>query len=267
MSNKKVLFIADEIAPFVGSSDTSNFCKELPQSINEMGYEIRTFMPKWGPINERRNQLHEVIRLSGMNLIIDDSDHPLLIKVASLPSSRIQVYFIDNDDYFQHRQLVCDENGNEYPDNDERTAFFARGVLETVKKLRWTVDIIHCHGWLSAMVPLYINLAYRDEPAFRDSKIVYSIPPKALNLPFRDDYANLLLFKDMKVEQVGRFDIPVDFNSIMKKAIDFSDALFLDKNNLNSDLSEYIEGKSLPTEYYDTENFDKSLLQSLYSNL
>jgi starch synthase len=143
--------------------------RTLPQAIQEKGREIRTFMPKWGNVNERRNQLHEVIRLSGMNLIIDDTDHPLIIKVASIQAARMQVYFIDNDDYFQHRLMATDENGVEYTDNDERAIFYARGVLETVKKLRWCPDIIHCQGWISAFVPLYIKKAYKEEPSFRRS--------------------------------------------------------------------------------------------------
>ena len=143
MNDKKILFITDQIFPFMDESEMSSTGRNLPQAMQELGHEIRTFMPKWGPINERRNQLHEVIRLSGMNMIIDDTDHPLIIKVASLQSARMQVYFIDNDDYFQNRQFICDKNGVEYNDNDERTIFFARGVLETVKKLRWNPDIIH----------------------------------------------------------------------------------------------------------------------------
>ena len=150
----KVLFITQEITPYVSESEMANIGRNLPQAIQEKGREIRTFMPKWGNINERRNQLHEVIRLSGMNLIIDDTDHPLIIKVASIQSARMQVYFIDNDDYFQNRMQTTDENGIEYDDNDSRAVFYARGVLETVKKLRWCPDVIHCHGWMTALAPL-----------------------------------------------------------------------------------------------------------------
>ena len=159
MANK-VLFITQEIIPYVAESEMSTVGRKLPQAIQEKGKEIRTFMPKWGNVNERRNQLHEVIRLSGMNLIIDDTDHPLIIKVASIQAARMQVYFIDNDDYFQHRLMERNEEGVEYPDNDERAIFYARGVLETVKKLRWCPEIIHCQGWISALVPLYIKKAY-----------------------------------------------------------------------------------------------------------
>lgn len=159
---KKVLFINQEISPYVPESGLSTMGRNLPQAIQEKGHEIRTFMPKWGNINERRGQLHEVIRLSGMNLIIDDTDHPLIIKVASIQASRIQVYFIDNDDYFAKRLMAADENGNDYTDNGERAIFFARGVLETVKKLRWVPDIIHCQGWMSSVIPLYVKTAYHD---------------------------------------------------------------------------------------------------------
>ena len=131
---KKVLFINQEITPYVRETELSLKGLEVPKKIQEKGFEIRTFMPKWGIINERRGQLHEVIRLSGMNLIIDDTDHPLIIKVASIPQARVQVYFIDNDDFFLKRQMATDESGNEYDDNGERAVFFARGVLETVKK-------------------------------------------------------------------------------------------------------------------------------------
>ena len=170
--SKKVLFINQEITPYVPESEISILGKMLPQAMQERGYEIRTFMPKWGTINERRGQLHEVIRLSGMNLIIDDTDHPLIIKVASIPVSRIQVYFIDNDDYFQKRKMEENEQGEEYADNGERAIFFARGVLETVKKLRWIPDLIVCQGWMSAVVPLYVKTAYHDEPSFANAKVV-----------------------------------------------------------------------------------------------
>ena len=147
MVKKKVLFINQEMVPYVPTSEMATMGRNLPQKIQENGFEIRTFMPKWGNINERRGQLHEVIRLSGLNLIIDDTDHPLIIKVASIPVSRLQVYFIDNEDYFQRRRTMTeDESGEEFTDNGERAIFFARGVLETVKKLRWTPDIIQCQA-------------------------------------------------------------------------------------------------------------------------
>ena len=172
MKAKKILFITQEIIPYVPESAMSVAGREIPQSVQDSGREIRTFMPRWGIINERRNQLHEVIRLSGMNIIIDDTDHPLIIKVASIQAARMQVYFIDNDDYFHKRQMMKDENGEEYEDNAERAIFYARGVLETVKKLRWCPDVIHCHGWMSAIAPLSFMTGYKDVPHYGNRKVV-----------------------------------------------------------------------------------------------
>lgn len=183
----KILFIAQELTPYLLESQMAKLCRELPQYMQEQGCEIRIFMPCYGTINERRNQLHEVQRLSGMNLIIDDNDHLLIIKVASLPSVRMQVYFIDNDDYFRRRGTDADEDGKEYDDNDDRMVFFARGVLETIKKLRWTPNIIHCHGWMTSLVPLYIRTAYRDDPFFEKAKIVYT----AYNNPFKKTFGKV----------------------------------------------------------------------------
>src|SRR4030043_1980363 len=174
MKKARVLFVSQEITPYLPETEMSRIGRYLPQGIQEEGREIRTFMPKFGCVNERRNQLHEVIRLSGMNLIIDDTDHPLIIKVASIQSARMQVYFIDNDDYFQRKFIVTDGSGKEFEDNDERALFFARGVIETVKKLRWAPDIVHCHGWMSALVPVYLRSIYNDAPLFHNYKIVFS---------------------------------------------------------------------------------------------
>lgn len=190
MKAKKVLFITQEITPYVSESPLSVMGRELPQYIQEKGREIRTFMPKWGNINERRKQLHEVIRLSGMNLIIDDTDHPLIIKVASIQSARMQVYFIDNDDYFLHRQMVADEEGNEYADNDERAIFYARGVLETVKKLRWCPEIIHCHGWMSAFAGMYIKKHTTTNPPSATPKWFTPPTETTSNTPSNRDWAH-----------------------------------------------------------------------------
>lgn len=171
---KKILFLTQEIDPYVGTTPLGTISRNLIPAVQETGREVRTFTPKWGHINERRNQLHEVIRLSGMNLIIDDTDHQLIIKVASIAAARIQVYFIDNDDFMKNRQMLFDAQGRLYKDNVERAMFFARGSLETVKKLRWTPEIVHCQGFMSSLAPYLLKLAYYDEPSFRESKIVYT---------------------------------------------------------------------------------------------
>lgn len=243
MGKKKILFINQEIAPYVPDTDMSLMGRDLPQAIQEKGYEIRTFMPKWGTINERRGQLHEVIRLSGMNLIIDDTDHPLIIKVATIQSAKVQVYFIDNDDYFLKRQMTVDELGQEYPDNGERAIFFARGVLETVKKLRWTPDIIHCQGWMSAVIPLYVKTAYRDEPQFANAKVVTSLfseqPKGELDAHFKKS----LEFKDANSELLADRKEPFDFLELGKLAIDFSDGIVQTSNNVNKELVDYAKAK------------------------
>ena len=235
----KVLFITQEITPYVSESEMSLVGRNLPQAIQEKGREIRTFMPKWGNINERRNQLHEVIRLSGMNLIIDDTDHPLIIKVASIQSARMQVYFIDNDDYFQNRLQVVDENGVEYEDNDARAIFYARGVLETVKKLRWCPDVIHCHGWMTALAPLYIKKAYKDEPSFRDAKVVFSLYDNDFKEPFHPDFASKLLLKGISKKDVADLKEPVDYTALCKLAVYYSDGVIQQSEHVNEEVIAY----------------------------
>ena len=181
MEKKKILFVSQEIAPFVQKSEISNFTRRLPQSIQEAGRDIRVFTPKFACINERRHQLHEVIRLSGMNIIIDDKDHPLIIKVASIPTARLQVYFIDNEEFYDRKNILIDEEGAYYKDNDERSMFFCRGVLETVKKLGWKPDVIYCHGWMASLMPLYIKKIYHKDPHFSDSKVVLSLYDEEIN--------------------------------------------------------------------------------------
>ena len=174
MANK-ILYVCQQIAPYLPETEPSRLCRALVQAMQERGNEIRTFMPRYGCINERRHQLHEVIRLSGMNLIIDDNDHQLIIKVASIPAARVQIYFIDNDDYFSRKAVLTDAEGREFADNDERAIFFARGVLETVKKLRWAPTVVHCHGWVTAVAPVYLKKVFADDPIFRDVKVVVSL--------------------------------------------------------------------------------------------
>lgn len=238
MANK-ILFINQEIYPYVPKSEMSIMGRELSNKMQEEGYEIRTFMPKWGNINERRGQLHEVIRLSGMNLIIDDTDHPLIIKVASIPQTRLQVYFIDNDDFFMKRQMACDESGKEYEDNGERAIFFARGVLETVKKLRWTPDIIHCQGWMAAVVPIYVKLAYNNEPTFANTKIVTSLFKGELKERLGSNLKKSIELRDISDETLNKYSDEFDFTELGKLAIDYSDAIIEAEENANNTLLNY----------------------------
>lgn len=245
MESTKVLFISQEITPYLPESDMSVVCRNLPQGIQERGKEIRTFMPKFGCINERRNQLHEVIRLSGMNLIINDTDHPLIIKVASIQSARMQVYFIDNDDYFGRKNTLIDENGDTFPDNEERSIFFNRGVLETVRKLRWSPDLIHCHGWFTGLIPLLIKKAFKDDPLFVNSKVIYSV--------YNDDFTTALnksIKQKILMEGIGKKDVALldntDFNSFSKLAIQYSDGIIIANENVNKPLQEHIANSGKP---------------------
>ena len=263
MKAKKILFINQEIKPYVPDSEMSLLGRQLPQSIIEKGYEIRTFMPKWGNINERRGQLHEVIRLSRMMIIFDETDHPLIIKVASIPATRIQVYFIDNDDYFTKRQMAADENGEEYEDNGERSIFFARGVLETIKKLHWTPDIIHCQGWIGSILPYYVKTAYKDEPSFANARIVTSLFGNGLKKDIEPTFRQCLEFKDAHGDVLDNYKEKFDFTEFQKFAIDYSDGVVEAGPGVNQELVEYAKAKGLPclsqadTTEVDVDAYDK----------
>ena len=247
MEAKKVLFITSEIEPFVSENACSVKGHILPQSIQELGYEIRTFSPKWGGINERRNQLHEVIRLSGMNLIIDDTDHPLIIKVATLTSAKMQVYFIDNDDYFMKRGILTDKEGKEYADNGERAIFYARGVLETVKKLGWRPDIIHCYGWAAALAPFYIKQAYNDEPSFRDAKVVMEVSPKEFQRDLGADNAKFVEYKDAHYADIA--DIcgeAYGHTELEKIGVKFADGVIIENKDVDPSIIDYAKSLGLP---------------------
>lgn len=243
---KKVLFINQEMVPFDRESQKSLVGRYLPQYIQDARNEIRIFTPKWGDINERRNQLHEVIRLSGMNLIIDETDHPLIIKVASLPSARMQIYFIDNDDYFMKRGMLTDENGVEYEDNGERAIFYARGVLETVKKLRWTPEIVHVHGWISALAPLYIKKAFADEPSFRDCKVVTSVSSPEFQQDLGEHSRDCIPFKGATAEDLDVIKESYKYNDLMKLAVKYSDGIVCDTPDVDSAVIEYAKSLDVP---------------------
>jgi starch synthase len=253
--DKKILFINQEITPYVPDSELALMGKALPQVMQDNGHEIRTFMPKWGNINERRGQLHEVIRLSGINLIIDDTDHPLIIKVATIVGTRIQVYFIDNDDYFAKRQMTTDEKGDDYADNGERAIFFARGVLETVKKLRWVPDIIHVQGWMGAVVPLYIKTAYHDEPSFANTKVVTSLFTKSLQSDLGSNFKKCVEFREAKASLLKKYNDHFDFVELGKLAIDFSDGVIAANKNVNKELLKYAKDNNIPTLKWPGEDF------------
>jgi len=252
---KKILYINQEMTPYVPDSEMACMGTNLPQKIQEAGYEIRTFMPKWGYIVDRRNNLHEVQRLSGMNIIVNETDHPLIIKVASIPQTRIQVYFIDNDDHFSQLRTGVDERGIEYPDNGERAIFFARGVLETVKKLRWVPDIIHCQGWMEAAIPLYVKTAYKDEPAFANTKVVTSLFNNHVKADLGTHFKKCIEYRDAKAELLNPYKEDFDFVELGKLAIDYSDGVIIAGESVNQKLVEYTEQKGVRMMPYPGEDF------------
>ncbi|MDR2915778.1 MAG: glycogen/starch synthase [Tannerella sp.] len=241
MDAKRILFITQEITPYLPETEISKICRNLPQGIQERSREIRTFMPRYGNINERRNQLHEVIRLSGMNLIIDDTDHPLIIKVASIQSARMQVYFIDNEDFFHRKATVADDEGKEFDDNDERAIFYVRGVLETVKKLRWIPDLVHCHGWLSALAPIYLKKMYADDPSFAGTKVVYSVYADSFKKSLNKSLPDKMKQDDMTDKDLQWLKASTDFAALSSLAIQYSDGVIQGSQKINKKVSEYIE--------------------------
>lgn len=245
MEKKKILFIFQEITPYLPESEKSLIGRNLPQGIQERGKEIRTFMPRYGSVNERRNQLHEVIRLSGMNLVINDSDHPLIIKVASIQAARMQVYFIDNEDYFHRKNLVTDKNGVMFDDNDERALFFAKGVIETVIKLRWAPDLIHCHGWFGAFIPLLIKKSYMDDPLFAHAKVVYSIYNDSFETQLSENIGKKLLSNEINEEDVQVLNDP-NYLNINRLAIQYSDGIILGSPQIDPEVEQAVKSSGIP---------------------
>ena len=245
MEKVRVLYIAQEIMPYLEETHMAKICRYLPQGIQERGREIRTFMPRYGNVNERRNQLHEVIRLSGMNLIIDDADHPLIIKVASIQQARMQIYFIDNEDYFQRKYKIEDKNGKFFEDNDERSIFFCRGVLETVKKLGWSPDIIHCHGWMTNLVPMYIKKAYNDNPLFADAKVIYSVYDDEFEPSLDEKFGNKVKIDGITNKDLTYYKTP-NFVNITKAAIENSDALIVGSEKINGEVESFMKKTGKP---------------------
>ena len=245
MSKIKVLYVSQEILPYVPESEMATLGRFLPQRMMEKGLEIRTFMPRFGKINTRRHQLHEVIRLSGINLVVNDVDHPLIIKVASIQPARMQVYFIDNEEYFKRKAFLVDENNEAFPDNDERSIFFVKGVLETVKKLGWSPDIIHCNGWMASLLPLYLKSVYKDDPLFNESKIVYSAFGNHPNGDLDSTLKAKLQFDTIGEDLLTHLDT-ITYDSLQKSALALSDAVVLGDDSLSSEIQDYVKTLDVP---------------------
>jgi len=262
----KVLFVTQEIAPYVPENEMSMACRKLPQGIQECGHEIRIFMPKFGVINERRNQLHEVIRLSGMNLVINDTDHPLIIKVASIQPIRMQVYFIDNEDMFQKKYIVTDKSEDNFS-ADEKSIFFSKGVVETVKKLGWAPNIVHCHGWFSAIFPFLMRKVYKYDPLFANNcKVVYTIYNDVYTGSINSDFARKLVEKEVTPNDVERLKDPT-WENITKFAIDYSDGIIFGTKDINPDIVKYVQDSGKPVLEYSEDDKLVENCEKFYSTV
>ena len=260
MKDKRVLYVSSEVIPYLPETEISSMSFETPRMVNNKGGQIRIFMPRYGNINERRHQLHEVIRLSGMNLVINDMDMPLIIKVASIPKERMQVYFIDNEEYFKRKATYADEDGNLFPDNDERAIFFAKGVIETVKKLNWSPDIIHVHGWLASFLPLYLKTYYSNEPLFENSKIVTSLYNQGFNTTLNKELINKIKYDGVTDSKIDHLATP-DYFNVMKTAIDNSDAVIVGSSELPPQFETFLKELEKPMlKFHNKEDFSEAYL-------
>lgn len=247
MSDKKrVLIVTQEMEPYAALSEIAAIARKLPQYAQDKGgMEVRVLMPRYGTINERRHRLHEVVRLSGMNIIVDDDDYPLIIKVASLPGARMQVYFLDNDDFFKRKSTFTDANGEPFKDNAERMVFFCKGVIETVKKFGWPPDFVHCHGWMTALLPLYLREAYRNEPLFERSKIIYSCYDNSLEKSFTDEFLTKAAINNLEREDLAAYH-DGDTITLQQGAIHHADAVIRGTEEMSEETEALLQASEKP---------------------
>ncbi len=258
MSKKKVLIVTQEMKPYTALSEISEIARKLPQYIQENGMEIRILMPRFGTINERRHRLHEVVRLSGMNIIVNDDDYPLIIKVASVQGARMQVYFLDNEDFFKRKSVFADSEGKAFEDNPDRMIFFCKGVLETVKKFGWPPDIIHCHGWMTSLLPLYLKTAYQSEPLFNNAKIVYSAYDSEIGTPYSEDFLEKASINNLETQDLSAYTKDNQF-TLVNGAAQSADAIIIGSEGVEEELIDDI--KSLDKPVLDPPN-EEDLLSS-----
>ena len=266
MEDKRILYVSSEVVPYLAENEVSLMSYDVPKMVNDQGGQIRIFMPRYGNINERRHQLHEVIRLSGMNLVVNDLDMPLIIKVASIPKERIQVYFIDNEEYFKRKATFTDEDGILFSDNDERAIFFAKGVVETVKKLNWVPDIIHVHGWMAAMLPIYLKHYYKDEALFSDTKIITSVYSQSFEGTLNPEMINKVKYDGVPKASISYLENP-DYENIIKASINHSDAVIISSENLSSSLTKFIESSEKPFLPFTPKDKFAEVYTNFYKNL
>ncbi len=266
MDKKRVLIITQEMKPYTALSEISEIARKLPQYCQDSGMEIRVLMPRFGTINERRHRLHEVVRLSGMNIIVDDDDYPLVIKVASLPGARMQVYFLDNEDFFKRKQLFADDDGKPFQDNADRMIFFCKGAIETVKKFGWSPDIIHCHGWMTSLVPLYLKTVYKNEPLFKSSKVVYSLYDTTYEETFSENFFQKAAINNMEDNELKEYKGSAGI-TLHDGASKLSDAVILGSESLNGNVTKKITEWGVPVLGFQAEENYLNAYLEFYNTL
>ncbi|WP_027000854.1 glycogen/starch synthase [Eisenibacter elegans] len=240
MQKLRILYVASEINPFLKTSYVADFVRQLPQAMQERGMEIRILVPRFGLINERKNRLHEVVRLSGINIAVGDEEKPLIIKVASIPNAKLQVYFIDNEDYFQRRSMFLDEQDKFYEDNDERAIFFCKGVMETVKKLGWAPDVIHCNDWITSLIPIYLKTTYQNDPIFKNTKSIFAIYNNYFQHQFNEDFIQKVKMADIDDKMLSPLK-NANFESLIKIGIKYADTVIRAEEAYSDILSRLLE--------------------------
>jgi starch synthase len=260
MSKIRILYVASEINPFLQTTEVADFVRQLPQAMQERGMEIRILVPRFGIINERKNRLHEVVRLSGINIAVGDEEKPLIIKVASIPNAKLQVYFIDNEDYFHRKSVFHDKENNFYEDNDERAIFFCKGVIETVRKLGWAPDIVHCNDWITSFIPLYLKTTYKNDPLFKNTKTVFTVYDNPFSHKFKATLLDKVKMIDIEDSMLGNLKT-ADFEGFIKLGVEFSDAVIV------SGESKKLEGlfKKIKEKKIETIEIGENYTESYYN--
>ncbi|GAB2779626.1 glycogen/starch synthase [Rhabdobacter roseus] len=266
MDKLRILYVASEINPFLQTTDVADYVRRLPQAMQERGAEIRILVPRFGLINERKNRLHEVVRLSGINITVGEEEKPLIIKVASIPNAKLQVYFIDNEDYFHRKSVFFDKQNNFYDDNDERAIFFCKGVLETVKKLGWAPDIVHCNDWMTSLIPMYLKTTYRNDPMFKDTKSVFTVYNNAFSYKFDTDLLNKAKAMDVSDEALAHLRT-ADFEGFVKLGCAYADAVVKADEKCSDSLNQIFNDSPKRVELAEEdENFSEAYY-NLYTDL
>ena len=266
MEKLRILYVASEINPFLQTTDVADYVRRLPQAMQERGAEIRILVPRFGLINERKNRLHEVVRLSGINITVGDEEKPLIIKVASIPNAKLQVYFIDNDDYFHRKSVFFDKENNFFDDNDERAIFFCKGVLETVKKLGWAPDVVHCNDWMTALIPLYLKTTYRNDPMFKDTKSVFTVHNNAFDYKFDDDLMSKAKAMDVSDEALAHLH-SADFEGFVKLGCAYADAVVKAEEHCSASLNQIFNDAPKRVELDEEEGKFSESYFNLYTDL